>query len=36
MLTHKTTKIPDIKKSQLPEFYKKIYFNRRKNLINNW
>tara|TARA_B100001123_G_C15151293_1_gene963620 strand:- start:83 stop:1138 length:1056 start_codon:yes stop_codon:yes gene_type:complete len=36
MLTHKITKISAIEQSQLSEFYKKIYFNRHKSLINNW
>ena len=36
MLTHKITKISDVEQSQLLEFYKKVYFDRHKSLINNW
>jgi GNAT superfamily N-acetyltransferase len=36
MPTYKITKISDIEQSQLSEFYKKIYFDRHKSLINNW
>jgi len=36
MPTHKITKISDAEQSQLSEFYKKVYFDRHKSLINNW
>ena len=36
MYKHKITKISAVEQSQLLEFYKKVYFNRHKNLINNW
>tara|TARA_B100000579_G_scaffold418117_1_gene415342 strand:+ start:82 stop:1095 length:1014 start_codon:yes stop_codon:yes gene_type:complete len=36
MPTHKITKISTVEQSQLQEFYKKVYFDRYKNLKNNW
>ena len=36
MSKHKITKISDVQQPLLLEFYKRVYFNRYKNLINNW